>query len=203
MIEPVLYAIPVATGFIQVAGYYMMHRRMNGAQKGLQDEQNSVAELWEDENLFKAEVSRALDDIPMNFGQQLMTLGNAMASELEKIPESMAEQLKSMRMSELGQLSGQSRAMKSLDKELALENMGQNFPISAAISQASPEAAKALTKYPFLASFLEGIALKFLPGLMPQQNNGGGAPPNAGPQSGPQTPGKLPSPDDLKKAVGL
>jgi len=71
---------------------------------------------------------------------------------LPKIGEKLgASLLSSMKFSGLGQLSGASRTMKSLEKELLTDAIDSKYPGMGAM------AAKYLQKYPFLQQFLGNL----------------------------------------------
>lgn len=83
---------------------------------------------------------------------------NDLIENLPKIGEKLGlSLLSSTKFSDLGKLSGQSRSMKSMEKELITDFVDSKYPGMGGM------AAKYLQKYPFLQQFLGNL----------QQGNGG------------------------------
>jgi hypothetical protein len=172
MIDAVFYGIAGVLASMQGLSLLWLRNRSAQSEQDFQARED-----------FEIDVLRGIDMIPENVGRQIITFGAALDDTIKTLPPlfaaSMGEVMEKQHMSSLGKLSGASRQMGAMNSDLAQQAMGQDFPLAAMVSEADPQIAKYMEKYPFLASFVQAAAVKLLgPGILgmkPAPN--GGAPP--------------------------
>jgi hypothetical protein len=128
-------------------------------------------------------------DITLKTYTPMLQEALAIGKTLVTVPNAIKETLDKNKFSQLGQLSGVSRQMKSADGAAFGESIKEKYPLTALAMEFVPsEYATYMKKYPFVAPLAEGVLTGFAQAL----TNGKVFPGQPSPQGALRLPTELP-----------